>query len=455
MGTLKPKILESKIIGVNDFIIGKHLRELTDDKSEIEDIKNMMNSIDAVGQLHPCYARIHSSGKYELVAGRMRYAACVLNQKNNKIETKVIEASDLQARLLAINENVQRKNPDVKWQDLQIYETWKMGCASGDFKNIQDFVNEVPLERNKLTEIISAGKVKDNPKNKDNEIVQNATTIELTKTAPLADYPKARDKVLDMSQKGFIEDGAIRDISIAIKTKIKKGANEDSVTEALNIITPSKDINKDKTEDIIIPAVIVHAQKFDEAFETLKDSPKDVKKKLLNKKISIEQAKIANNFDTEKGRNQIIEETKIIEDKKKILEKVCDDDIKMNVETRKKQQDDIKKKGETELRTEFDKALEKKLETESRKDELHDQEFVDKYQRVSSATISAFTYYHPRKLRTEKDKRRILDMIRNLYILYHDVLADMGEIKDITPDNRENTGVIHLKAEDAEFVTIK
>jgi ParB/RepB/Spo0J family partition protein len=434
---LKMKVLETKIVDIKDINIGRCLIRSIETIKENEDLQNLLNSIDKMGQLHPCFVR-QADDKYELVAGGRRYAA--LSQKENKIEVKVVEATDLESIELGLSENLHRKDPDVNQRDTQIYRAWKLGKRSGQYICISDLAKKIAMSEHKVGEIISWGETREISKYKDNKVIQNATTVELAKTKPLAEYPELREKVLDLAQKKDIAAKDVTEVTKKIKTFMDEGVSKDHAAKAIDLVSPPTDVPKDNTKgdstkcvSTIVGTSITTLQpnKLADVLDTIKKSPPDIKKKLVEKRITLEHAKIANEFNTEEARNQILKEVKKIEKHKEMSSRIHDNDKDLNIETRKKQQEDMKKTGETKLRTDFDRQLENKLHLEQTYNERHEKAFLERYQKLAMDTTTVLMTFHPRKMKTEEGKKSVLKIIRSIYDLYHDILADTDAVRQI------------------------
>lgn len=431
------RIMEIKKIPKKDIVIpGSIMRPFQDVKDE--DIESLSTSIKNNGMINEIDVRIKDD-KYELMSGARRFIAA----KEDEILAKIYEnVSDLKAMIIGLEENLQIKNLDINVRDAYIYKIWKKGKESGEFKYMKDLAKEVSLSPTVLSAIISAGEVKEKT---ESPVIQKATSWDLERTKSLSDHPDIREKLLKKQQDNQLTSESVEKISRNIKVEMNTGTKKEVVVKALEVASntvkkylksntaaaspeasPQENLNKisDKT--------------FNDVLKTYKESPQDIKEKLEKGEIDVKDAKDLNKFKTTEARTQVLREIKKIDERKGMIEKLYDEDKKMNLVTRLKQQDDIEKKGETKEKTRFDKEYEEKLEKESTKDQDHDQEFIDRYERLVSYTVSTFQHFHPKRLRTMDGKRRVLDMTRNLYSLYYQVLVDSGEIKEIRPEENES-----------------
>jgi len=430
------KVIETKVVNIKDVIVGRCLSRQVENIKDNEDLKSLAASIGEVGQLQPCIVRLVDN-KYELISGGRRYVA--MSQNNVNIEVKIMDTDDLESMELGIVDNLHTKNPDPRQRDAQIYKVWKIGKKSGRYEHSRDYAKKISLTDERIKDIIYAGETAEKQEYKDSSVVKNATTRELVVTKSLSGLPDIRKKLIGLKQNQDMTITDIKDVSKTIIGAVKDGIDKKIIDKAIDMVSPNKctseeyakNLDKTPSTDITVPIVIFEPAKFKEALDVLKKSPVDIQKKLVEKKINIEQAKIANVFDTEERRNQVLKETRAIENKQRISNELYNRDIKMNLETRKKQQEDLKKKGETQHKTEFDTAFEKKLEKEANKDEIHDEEYIGRYQKLSSYTLSTFANFHPRFLRTTEGRDTVLGIVRNLHDFYHRALVEVGEIKDV------------------------
>lgn len=111
-----------------------------------EDLKDLAESIRNNGILQPLTVRINSNGKYELVAGERRLKAAKIVGKK-EVPCIVLKTSIEQSAILALMENLQRKNLNFfeeaiainklieKWQLTQHELALKLGKAQSTIAN--------------------------------------------------------------------------------------------------------------------------------------------------------------------------------------------------------------------------------------------------------------------------------------------------------------------------------
>lgn len=445
------RVKEIKKIPKKDIVIPDYIMRPLENE-ENEDIKGLSSSFESSGMINEIDVRL-KDGRYELMAGARRFVAT----KEDKIWTKVFEdVSDLKAMILGLTENLQRKGPDPNVRDTYIYKVWKKGKESGEFTCQKDLSGEIGINEKVLSVIIMAGDTKEKTKS---SIIQKATSWDLERTKSLSEYPDMREDLLKREQVNQLAPKDMENISKKIMCEMDGGTKKDVIVEVLGLIdnTVNRDLqsNLNTVSSDTSPRKIVSKiseEHFNDVLITYKSSPEDVKEKWKKGEIGLKDVKDVKDFKTPEARKQVLKEIKVIENKKEVAQIIFNKDREMNIKIRKKQEDDMKKIGCTQLRTEFDVEFEKKLDMESNKDSIHDEDIVNRYQRLSSYTLGAFTHFHPRKLRTIEGKKAVLEIIRNLYGLYHDVLVDVGEIKEIKTESGSDKNIKRLEVENIKIV---
>ena len=396
-------------LDIKDIIIGRCLaRSIKPEEIKTdEDFRNLYNSVSNKGMMHQPTVRLIDDNKYELIAGGRRYSAALALYKDT-LDVKVVRASDLEAIEYGIEENVHRKDFDTVLRDKQIYKAWKIGEKSGVYKKIEDFAKKISIGERTLKIIISAGKMKDN--NKESQFIQNASSRDLVKTKPLEKYPILREKILDVSQKKDMSNKEIGEVSKMLKVAIDSGVDEKIILKAMELDTPKSII---------------------EVISAIQESPKDVQKRIVNKEISIEYAKEVNKLVTKEARDQVIKESKIIDKQKEITTRLFDEDKKMNIETRVKQQQDMLTKGDTKLKTNFDKQRQRRLDLQGTAVDRRAETYIARYQKLFNDVSSVFATYYPNKVEKEESKKHVIKIVKAIHELAHELLAEIGEIEDV------------------------
>jgi hypothetical protein len=466
---------ELEKLGLDDQKIKKNVEQ------KKQTIEGIAKSFDKSGLINSVIVREYGE-KYQLLAGDLRVQACQISGRK-EISAKVVEANDFEARIIGIVENYHRQDILDIEREKAIYDLWKdeMKSFSNNKRIMSDWTG-IPYDTLKM--ILKGGEEKDKEKERKDQskAIINATAkdLQITRSIEKID-PKLRRELLEAKSKKKIELGptvkAIKNVSGNDLSKaVLKGVVELIAEKKLNphyaedflksvIQIPKKDVQKQFVENIKkeekidiykiknfvdtyvtsspeIQKILIDNEIITETdvLDTLKVSPPDIKEKLIKKEISVEDAKELNKFHTEDARSQVLKEIKTIEKHKKISLRIHDEDKKRNIDMRVKQQQDMEETGNTRLKTSFDIEKERKIELEQSRDQRHDQAFLEKYQKLEFDTLNVFSIYHPRKLKIDKNKITIIEAIKGLYTLYHQLLIEVGEIK-----NAKNIEVKNVK----------
>jgi len=117
-----------------------------------ESMEELMNSIIERGVLVPILVR-EKDGAYEIVAGHRRKRACEeLGIKS--LPAKILQADDNEAMIIALVENIQRK-------DLSLLEEAKSLLKlqeSGVFKTIEEIARKISKKRERVSQLIAIAK---------------------------------------------------------------------------------------------------------------------------------------------------------------------------------------------------------------------------------------------------------------------------------------------------------
>lgn len=419
-----PTVKKIMKIKKSDILIPEKLimRPLQDQNDE--DIGELATSFKSSGMINEIDVRESKTikGKYELIAGARRFVAT----KEDTILAKIFDnISDLKVMTMGFNENKHRKEPDSIVRDTFVYSIWKKGKEDGEFKYVKDMATEIGMGELLCRMIVAAGELKE----KDSSpIIQNATARDLDATKELSDHPDLRQDILKKKQDNLVSSEDMGKISDEIKSEIVCGTEKEIIKKALDIVSKPSVVTNENEEKENKSEQKISERKFTEVLKTYKDSPDDVKKKLEKKEIGIKEARLLNQFDSPKRREQVHNELKISDE-------VHEWDKKTNIDTRLKQQEELNTKGQTDKKTRFDEKFEEELNKESSKDQIHDQRYLDRYQRMSSYILETLSGFHPKTLKTNEVKTQAANIFRGHYDLFHSVLVTIGEIKEVIPDD--------------------
>lgn len=432
------KIIENKLLDVNSIIVGQCLaRPLEKMKNNVE-LHGLADSIEEKGQISPCLVRIVNN-KYELIAGGRRFVAT--KKRGIPLEVKIVEATDIEAMELGIVENLHTKQFDIKQRDMQIYKVWRFGKKNKHYNDPKDLGKRISLSEKTIKNIIYAGEISDKKEYKDSEAIKRSSTSELVATKPLSDFPEIRKKILEQGQD--ISTKEIGNISKKIRDTIKSGVDKKIVEKAVDIMSPQKEksivIDNSKIDSsiystnvvIIEPKVILRPNDLVEMLDVITTSPVDVQKVLVKGEITVEDAKIVGLYKSQEKREATIKEMKTVERSKQLSARVHEDDKKLILETRDKQEEDVNKRGFTRLRTASDLQLEQKLKNEATYEERYDVSFMERYQKLKLETVNVLSTFHPRKMKRDENRKDAIKAIKNIYRLYQIFLEEIGEIAKV------------------------
>lgn len=377
-------------INIENIRTGKYI--IRTEKENKEDIENLAESIKYDGLLHPIGVTKLDDDHYELIYGDRRLkASMLLNEK--EIDAKIYEEmDDIEAIEKCIIENYHRKDLSPNDKDKSIYYAWKIGKESGKYKSIYDMSKKVSISESTLRRIIYASEEKEKIENINDNIIQNATTRDLDRTKTITAFPNIRKKLLKLNQEKKIQALDLDSISDTIKAA---DIREEIVKKAIELAAEEKKIDPEK---------------FDRLIDVIKKSPEDIQEKIINKKITIDEAIKINKygFATKEEREQIIAESqKFDELNKKSVER--------HIAVRQKQADTIKE-GKDPLvlgiKTGIDRDRENKLE---RNEPNHyDETYINEYAKLYSDILRIFGIFSISKMRTEEGKVRVKEYIKDI-----------------------------------------
>jgi hypothetical protein len=415
-----------------------------------EDIKQLSKSF-RLGLLQPIIVRknlkegINGGKKYQLIAGKRRIKAVQLDGKDT-IQAKIVEADDIESRIMSLSENYHRKDLTIKEKEKSIYNLWMMGNEKGIFPTFLEMEGWTGIPHQILSDIFSAERERSQD---DSEEIQLASYKDLQRTKILKDYPAVRKlllrgaiihrtvKIFDITEAAKIIKKFITDLNqlvlleitrLFINRKIKLNNLEDFLRLISSIIgeeDQKKVINKiikDSEEEKI------NLYKLEHWIDVYNDSYDDIKEKLLNNNITADEALDLNFFELREQREKLLEELRKFDKEIKYIEKEKEKYIKEKQEAL----DSLDVKlvdGTTLIEAEKNKETNKILKQilKVKKDLI----FFDSNQ------INNYD---------NEMKDKALEMVWEVYNHFHDILVELGEI----PDEEEEIG---SKTEETEYRT--
>lgn len=329
---------EIKKISIEQIQTGKY-QTRTDDEID-EDIVNLTDSIRNNGLLQPIGVEKIENNKFELVFGSRRLKAVKRLNETEIMTTVYIDCSEVELRERVIIENDSRKDINQNDKDIAIYNCWKLGKEKGDYKTVRDMAKRIGKTETNLGTILNSSELKEKEKYKHNPTIQCATSYDIDKVKQVENMPDVMEKLLKLNQqiKPKISSMDLRSISKIVKTA---GLQENVVLNLIDIVTSEGKIEPKKFEDLV---------------NIIKDSPDDIREKVVKKEISFEDAKIVSKFETREQREKIIPELEL---KRKKVEKgvkaMENMEIDHFINARLIQAHDIKQGKNTAITTEFDR----------------------------------------------------------------------------------------------------
>ena len=409
-----------------------------------EIIEGMAKSIKKIGLTNPITVRIIND-KYQLVAGDLRYRAMKLLD-GEEIQAKIIEADDVEVDIISLTENFHRKDLDAKEREKSIYVSWKRGKAKGVYNTIADMCEATGIPDSTLQENIASGKEKEDKNNQQIKEIQEATAKELEKTRTLNKFaPKTRKEILHQSAiEKKLSSREIEEIVRAIKNSSDNIKTSDEVLKEIPKLVANKHLKSTETGEFLkniaeIPIendqirFVENMDKEDKVdmykVKTFVDayigSPPDIQKKLLDKRIDVQDAKVANKFHTKYARDQIIEERKILSDMK-------EKDIEKHVDIRIRQEKEVELSGDRKLGNLTKIDIDKILKDYEDSDENIDSITIENYRGVTSKIKKLFNVSTIKNIHTDRNKKIAVEFIRQVYGHCYEVLLEIGDIKVIS-----------------------
>lgn len=409
-----------------------------------EIIEGMAKSIKKIGLTNPITVRKVNS-KYQIIAGEIRFRASKkLNKK--EIHVKIVEADDEEADIISLTENFHHKDLTSEEREQNIYTSWKRGKKKGIYHSMLDMHEATGIPESTLQKNIASAKEKEDKNNIDIKEIQGATAWELDITRKLNKFaPKTRKEILHQS---VIEKKLnTRDIENIVKAvniiSDMKISTPDEVLKEIPRLVADNNLKSTETEEFLkditeIPKEEEQIQflrnikkeekvdiyKIKNFVDTYVTSPPDIQKKLMEKKIDVDEAKVVSKFRTKEAREQVIEERKIIAElKEKELEK--------HTNIRVKQEEEVERYGDRKLGNLTKMDIEKIIQEFEGSDEQVDNDAIDNYREATSKIKKLFQVSTMKNMHSDKNKKIIIEFIKQVYEHCYEILLEIGEIKVI------------------------
>lgn len=398
-----------------------------------EDIKQLSKSFEKSGMLQPIVVREKEGGKeggngkkYQLIAGGRRKKAVQLSGKDT-IQAKIVEADDIEVRIMSLAENYHRRDLTVEEREKSIYDLWNRGNQNGIFKNNLSVMEEwTGIPHQILSDIVNAGKEKEEDQS---EEIQLSTSKDLQRTRSLKDIPDVRKellkgvvtkqtlKVLEMESvvkiiKNYIDylsPDILFDISkFIVEKKLKVNNLEDFITFIISI---EEDYRQRFIDKIRVDERNIDIYELKELIGIYNTSYDDVKEGILNKNITIGEAKNLNFFDTRAQREKVLVSLRNYDKEIEYLEKQKVKYVK-----------DMLKKI-----TIFDLDEDEKEEDDDDKyTHEEDNKIIKRIMRVRKDLI--FFNFEDIDTYDPDTRQKAVDMVWEVYEHYFDILVELGEL---------------------------
>lgn len=386
----------------------------TEGESE-EEIGGLADSIRDDGLLQPIGVVELKKDSYKLIFGERRLNAAI-HAGEKEIEAKVYEDLDeVEMMEKCIIENEQRKDISSNEKDRRMFDTWKAGVKSKRYILIKDMAKRIKKRESYLRQIISAFEEKEKPENINNLIFQKATTADLDRTKSISGKPELRKKLLELEQEQKISALNLKPISDTLK--IVSGVNDGIISDAIDISAKNKKIEPEKFSDLI---------------ETIAKSPEDIQEKIISENITVDEAKIINQYDFETK-----EEREIIIKERQKFEELNKKSVEKHTEVRKRQSELIKEGKnpyQMGVKTQPDMDIERKLD---RSPDRFDNAYIEQYAKLDTEISKVLAIFNVWKMKTDEGQNIVKEYIKKNIKKFNDVLLSDPKKKPITIDTTE------------------
>ena len=424
-----------------------------------EDIKQMSKSFEKSGLLNAIIVREIKKGpenktKYQLIAGKRRIKA--FDQTDQKtIPARIVEADDIEMQIMSLAENYHRKDLSISDKESYIYRLWNNGNQKGIFHNNLHIMEEwTGISHQVLSDIVNAGKEKEQD---NSEAVQLATAKDLQRTRGIKDIPDLRKLLLE----GSVIKKKIKILDVENLVKIIKkidGLENDILHRIVKLVIDEK-LRTENVKDIISLIIILDKKDQIRIIEKLERYEKsidkenfsifelksfidtyirsfeDIKEKLLNNNINLNEAIELNKFKYRDQRENVLVELRQYNKKIKSVE-----NEKFRYLKKRSQQAKDLEEEELELKEYLDTEKFTTLEEEELK-------VIDKIVKIKKELLQ-FDFIKINKLNVG-NKNFAVDFLWEIYNNFHRLLVDLGEIKsDIKVELDEDVDDIEEELEE-------
>jgi len=189
---------------------------------EKEKIQELAESILSNGLINPISVREYKGGRYMIVAGERRWRACKIAGLKT-IQAFVKEyKDDIDWQVESLIENWQRVDLSSVEKENNVYDLWK----TNKFKTYTELAKKLGVNEVTIADVIQAKEIRNKTK-----AALTITTRTITDTKGLDD--KEKKKIFDKVEKGELASQKVREVVRAIKNstpEVKKALLEDKIS---------------------------------------------------------------------------------------------------------------------------------------------------------------------------------------------------------------------------------
>lgn len=355
---------------------------------EKEKIDELTDSIKEMDLIAPIVVR-KEGDTYQIIAGERRWRAWH-GTGRKEIPAVIRQANSLDARELSLIENWHRQDLTDTEKEKFVYQLWKDGNKVGKYKHIAEMSKKTGMNETTLKHFIDAGDEKF--AKKASAVTKKATADDLYTTRSLEEVaPDVRQDLLkvrvDKPEKLTRDD--MREVVKAVKE-----APEDTRKDVVKLIAEEK----------------LEPKKVDAFVKILKESPPDLKRKLISQEITPEEAEEVSVFKTVEQRGQVLKE-------RKMLRQDTDKDLLRFKEARIKQAAAIER-GE-DVRDHLTRLAPGEVD--------HNEIILKRYQ-DTYFKVMTFRAEHIKQIEDIKVRKACIDYVKKTYDTCVKVLTELGEI---------------------------
>jgi ParB/RepB/Spo0J family partition protein len=377
--------MEIKMLPIDKIRPAPYQPRETFEKEKIDELTDSIKEMDLIA---PIVVR-KEGDTYQIIAGERRWRAWH-GTGRKEIPAVIRQANSLDARELSLIENWHRQDLTDTEKEKFVYQLWKDGNKVGKYKHIAEMSKKTGMNETTLKHFIDAGDEKF--AKKASAVTKKATADDLYTTRSLEEVaPDVRQDLLkvrvDKPEKLTRDD--MREVVKAVKE-----APEDTRKDVVKLIAEEK----------------LEPKKVDAFVKILKESPPDLKRKLISQEITPEEAEEVSVFKTVEQRGQVLKE-------RKMLRQDTDKDLLRFKEARIKQAAAIER-GE-DVRDHLTRLAPGEVD--------HNEIILKRYQ-DTYFKVMTFRAEHIKQIEDIKVRKACIDYVKKTYDTCVKVLTELGEI---------------------------